>query len=278
MPEAFGPGSPQGVLVGLGTILDDRLPEVEGCKIVFGSGVRSLTPPACLARGWDVRFVRGPISAAVTGAHSITDPAYAVRLLPRWSEAAIGPSNQGAPIGVMPHFGSLSAAPWEAICRRTGRIFLDPTAPVEVVLASIASCSGVITEAMHGAILADAMRVPWARMGAHAWRREGLHVHGLKWMDWALSMGVDVPFAVWAEVPPPGRSGSHSPVGLLRSALTSPLRARAITRLETAIARIHQTDMRLSTDARLAEVLEQLTKSAESVRKFTQDQGTPATR
>jgi succinoglycan biosynthesis protein ExoV len=257
MPEAFGPGSPQGTLVGIGTILDNRLPNAPGARIVFGSGVRGLSRPNVLDKGWDIRFVRGPISAAITGAPYIADPAYAVRLLPQYADARAG----AGPVGLMPHFGSLSAAPWATIAERCGMAYIDPTGDVDEVLRQISACQGVVAEAMHGAILADALRVPWMRLAAAAWRREGIHVHGLKWIDWAMSLGVDPRVEIFAELPPTGG-------GIGARLLRTPIRAREIGRIQDALGRLALDRFQLSDDAALAGVLDRLAEQADRIREW----------
>ncbi|MFI4917379.1 MAG: polysaccharide pyruvyl transferase family protein [Phycisphaerales bacterium JB060] len=256
MPGAFGPASPPGTLVGIGTILDNRLPEAAGAKIVFGSGVRGLSRPEVLDKGWDIRFVRGPISGAITGAPFIADPAYAVRLLPEYARASAGTG----PVGLMPHFGSLSAAPWQDIAQRCGLTYIDPTGDVDVVLGQIAECRGIVAEAMHGAILADALRVPWMRLAAAAWRREGIHVHGLKWIDWAMSLGVDPRVAIFAELPP-------ATGGVQAKLLRAPFRTKEIGKMQDALTRLAPDQFQLSDDGRLASVLEQL---ADQARRITE--------
>lgn len=261
MPSAFGTGSPQGTLVGIGTILDDRLPENPGAKIVFGSGVRGLSRPAVLDKGWDIRFVRGPISAAITGAPFIADPAYAVRLLPEYKDTTAG----SGPVGLMPHFGSLSAAPWASIAEHCGLAYIDPTGDVDEVLRQISACRGIVAEAMHGAILADALRVPWARLAAAAWRREGIHVHGLKWMDWAMAVKVDPRVEVFAELPPAGG-------GLGAKLLRKPLRQREIGKMQDGLVRLATGRFQLSDDAVHATVLEQLAEHAHRIEAWARQQ------
>ncbi|MGD1914662.1 MAG: polysaccharide pyruvyl transferase family protein [Phycisphaerales bacterium] len=256
MPEAFSADGPSGVMVGIGTILDDRLPDAEGTRIVFGSGVRGLSRPKSLD-DWDVRFVRGPISGRVTGAPFVADPAYAVRMLPGYEHAAAG----AGPVGLMPHFGSLRAAPWPRIAERLGMRYIDPTGDVTEVLDAIASCKAIVAEAMHGAILADALRVPWARFAAAAWRREGIHVHGLKWLDWAMALGVDPRVEAFAELPPAGGT-------LAVRALREPMRARAVRRLVRELANVSTDRFQLSSDSTLDRVLADLQEHAERIRAW----------
>jgi succinoglycan biosynthesis protein ExoV len=62
--------------------------------------------------------------------------------------------------------------------------YIDPLAPVPEICAQLARSSLVIAEAMHGAIVADAFRVPW--IPASTSGRFNL----FKWQDWAMSLGM----------------------------------------------------------------------------------------
>jgi succinoglycan biosynthesis protein ExoV len=64
-------------------------------------------------------------------------------------------------------------------------IYIDPHGSVEEVLRSIASAEVLFTEAMHGAILADTLRIPWVPVQAYK------HICGFKWRDWCQSLALD---------------------------------------------------------------------------------------
>ena len=61
---------------------------------------------------------------------------------------------------------------------------IDPRRPVEEVISDIKASKVLLAEAMHGAIVADALRVPWIPIRAH--RRH----HDFKWHDWCASMSI----------------------------------------------------------------------------------------
>jgi hypothetical protein len=69
------------IFVGIGTIIDESIPVAERI-IVFGSGAGYAKPPAHIGEaGFDIRFVRGPLSARLLKldeTKSITDPAILV--------------------------------------------------------------------------------------------------------------------------------------------------------------------------------------------------------
>jgi succinoglycan biosynthesis protein ExoV len=56
------------------------------------------------------------------------------------------------------------------------------------VLGEMAGCSLIVSEAMHGVIVADALRIPWIALTPLA------AVHGPKWGDWGAAMDLDIAF------------------------------------------------------------------------------------
>lgn len=190
-PRIFGDDitrSPQTTFIGIGSILDRRLEQLRGRKVVFGSGVRSTHSLPDRAEDLQIRFVRGPISAAAIGnaTLAITDPAILV------ASVANGAPVRTSAVGFMPHYHSLRVIDWRRVCSRLGLVFIDPRDPVDHTLIALRGCDRLVTEAMHGAIVADALRIPWHRVSVVAWRREGFDVAGLKWLDWGLSAATDV--------------------------------------------------------------------------------------
>ena len=86
----------------------------------------------------------------------------------------------------MPHVSQARRAgqTWKKICQNLGFGYIDPTTSVEQVLSLIAQTETLITEAMHGAIIADALRVPWIPVVANS------EIFGFKWLDWCFSVGI----------------------------------------------------------------------------------------
>jgi hypothetical protein len=60
--------------------------------------------------------------------------------------------------------------------------FIDPGGEVDEVLAAIRGCEVVLAEAMHGAIIADALRIPWIPVRCYD------HILDFKWRDWCESL------------------------------------------------------------------------------------------
>ena len=177
LPDLIRPDSPSS-LVGIGTILNSTLPA--GPKLIVGSGVGYGAAPV-MDDFMQVHFVRGPGTAAALGvppSMAITDPAYlATQFLPPRGNGSGGTI-------LLPHHVSARNADWRHVARRAGIGYVDPTASALQVIDSIRNARLVITSAMHGAILADAFRVPWVRVAEYR------HLNEFKWKDWGDSVGV----------------------------------------------------------------------------------------
>jgi succinoglycan biosynthesis protein ExoV len=82
----------------------------------------------------------------------------------------------------MPHHRSIDNANWKAICDAADIDFINPRADIDAVIAKIRSSKFLIAEAMHGAIVADAFRIPWIPVVCYD------HILDFKWKDWCLSL------------------------------------------------------------------------------------------
>lgn len=182
--------------LGIGSILFNENKKIQEIrdkkKIVFGTGVRPSSNYQNLEidSTWDIRFLRGPLSAMSLGNQYsfITDAAYAVRHLENAQDYL--KVEKKYEISLMPYFKSVGHFDWEHICRELGYHYISPLSErgVEFTLKEIAASKYLITEAMHGAILADALRVPWHRYILSTFHYESQRVSEFKWMDWMFSM------------------------------------------------------------------------------------------
>ena len=180
LPDFFNGQSDQ-IFLGIGSILFDFFPAASR-KIVFGAGYGGYTAAPKMDKNWDVYFVRGPFTARTVGvdeALGIGDAAILVR-----SCIQARPAKQFK-VSFMPHWESLNDGDWPAVCAEADVHLIKPSASVESVLQDILSSDVVVTEAMHGAIVADALRVPWVAV-------RPLPQHRLKWLDWASALHLDL--------------------------------------------------------------------------------------
>jgi len=165
-------------LVGIGTLINSRAP-ADGFKRVFGAGV-GYHQPAKLNGDWDFLFVRGPLSAQALNLpedRGITDPAILLaNMVPRCEQRDL--------ISFMPHQVSAFNGDWRGICKQLGITYLDPAGEIHENLQLINRSKLVLADAMHAAIVADAMRVPWVPIKAYG------HILDFKWQDWCQSLGM----------------------------------------------------------------------------------------
>jgi hypothetical protein len=170
------------LFLGIGSILFDYHPR-NSRKIVFGSGYGAYTPSPVIDDRWQVYFVRGRLTANALGVDqklALGDAAILLR-------SCIGlPSQRRHAVSFMPHWESAIDGAWPEVCKAAGIHYIDPCASVDQVLADITSSGLVVTEAMHGAIVSDALRIPWIPIAPIQGE------HRMKWYDWASALELPV--------------------------------------------------------------------------------------
>jgi succinoglycan biosynthesis protein ExoV len=100
------------------------------------------------------------------------------------SEYAPLPEAQRDGIVFVPHHRADPAGAWRAAAARAGIEYLSPLTESRDVIARLRRARLVLADAMHAAILADAMRVPWIPLATSP------EINSFKWLDWTLSMRV----------------------------------------------------------------------------------------
>ena len=255
LPQGFLDEDEDELFVGIGSIIGSHLP-AKSRKFVMGSGYAGyMGLPDVHDGSWDIRFVRGPNTAKTLKIDpnlSICDSAILLRAM----ELPAPAKNVG--VAFMPHYESLERGNWAEACRYAGITLIDATEPVEKVLSQIRGARLLVTEAMHGAIVADALRTPW--VGA----RPIYGGHHKKWLDWAGALDIDVrlntlkPSSVLEYyIGKTGRGGALGKVGRVSA---SPL-AGIPNRILTDIAARHLDSMariepQLSSDGMIQQVTE----------------------
>ncbi len=170
--------------LGIGSILDGRH-DRGATKLVAGSGYGGYESRAALDPSWIVHWVRGPRTALHLGlpaALGIGDPGSLVPL------AGLMPIREPRDIGFMPHFESAVRGAWREVAASAGVTLIDPRDDPLTVIAAIGRCRFVLSEALHGVIVADALRVPWIAI------RPLAPMHRPKWLDWAETLDLTVAF------------------------------------------------------------------------------------
>ncbi|KKB12928.1 pyruvyl transferase [Devosia geojensis] len=255
LPSGFLDEDESELFVGIGSIIGNHL-DPQARKFVMGSGYAGYMGLPDVHDGtWDVQFVRGPRTAEKIGVSpdlSICDSAVLLRAM----ELPAPAENVG--VAFMPHYESLERGMWAEACRLAGITLIDATEPVEKVLAQLQGAKLLITEAMHGAIVADALRTPW--IGA----KPIYSGHHMKWLDWSGALDIDLrmhdlrPSSVLEfYIATTGRGGGKGRAGRLNE---SPL-ARIPNWILTHSAARHLQKMaklepQMSSDAKIAEVTE----------------------
>lgn len=181
MPEAVADPHDGALLVGVGTVLSETLPAARP-RVVMGSGVGYKAVPADIfAEDWRVYAVRGPLTAHLLGLpadRAVVDPAVLLPAMPDWTAR---PHRDAI---FVPHWESALHDDWRRAAEAAGLRYVDPRGEAKAVIATIAGASLVVAESMHGAIVADAFRVPWVPV-------IGTHRSTFKWRDWTGSLELD---------------------------------------------------------------------------------------
>lgn len=166
------------LLVGVGTVLSDGLPEA-GAQVIMGSGAGYGVLPADIsARNWVIYGVRGPMTTQLLGLDpglAAVDPAV---LLPMMNTFSATPSGRRV---FVPHWLTASDTLWRDAAENAGLDFVDPRQDPAVVIQKIIDAELVVAESMHAAIIADAFGVPWVPVIC-------THASLFKWQDWTASL------------------------------------------------------------------------------------------
>lgn len=253
------------LFLGIGSVLFDHHP-ADARKIVFGSGYGGYTKPPVMDDKWHVYCVRGPETARKLGLSADKVAADSAILINRYRPRRTTP---GKHVSFMPHWQSIPRGNWAAVCREGGIHFIDPWSPVETVLSELEASSVVLAEAMHGAIVSDALRVPWISLQPLS------RDHRVKWHDWAAALDMVLPVhrlpssTLWEAAMttlgrPCWRLGRDKGLVGFSRRLADPVFTRlAVGRLQ-ALARVEPM---LSSDAALDRALDKLETAAEHIKR-----------
>jgi succinoglycan biosynthesis protein ExoV len=242
----FFDDDPAELFLGIGSVLEAPH-DTTAVKLVAGAGYGGYNAVPALDANWIIHWVRGPRTARRLGLPEtlgLGDPAM---LLP-------SPGSGGGLIGFMPHFESLQRGAWAEAADAAGVTLIDPRSDPAAILAAIGACRLLLSEAMHGAIVADAMRVPWIAL------RPLASVHHAKWHDWADTLDLQMRFqplaasslSEWLQASPlaASRPGRHL-LDIARPALQRAARRRFVERAAQSLVAASSIAPQLSAPAAL---------------------------
>jgi len=176
----------QNLLIGIGTLLNHKIPPAQKYTVLT-SGVGYGQLPNLGEGKWDFLGLRGELSKKalnITKPVCLLDGAY---LLPRFLDVKVEKKYK---IAYIPHVDSMINGQWNMVCQLAGIKLIDPRWDVDLFVRELCSCEKVLTEAMHGAILADAYGIPWSPVKAYD------YISDFKWNDWASSLDLDYKFNI----------------------------------------------------------------------------------
>ncbi len=182
----FFDDDPSELFLGIGSILGFQKGDKNTKKlIVFSSGFAYDDPPIINER-YDIRCVRGPMTASVLKidkSQAVTDGALLLRQLPEFQNE----QPKKYKFSFIPHYRSEQMFDrWEKVFEPVGVHFISPALKPADVIQQIRQSECVLAEAMHAAIIADTFRVPWIPVQMF------LHINTFKWQDWMLSMDLKI--------------------------------------------------------------------------------------
>jgi succinoglycan biosynthesis protein ExoV len=183
-----------GTLVAIGTVVNSALPQrlPPGPVWIFGAGVGYERPLRSLPPHWHIYALRGPLSARRLGVSpdlAVTDAA----VLLRRCQPRVTAMGEGVAVTPHIHHAVWAGDFWQRACTLAGMTYIDPRDSIEAVTTAIRGSRLLLAEAMHGAIAADALGIPWVPLTTSP------RMLRFKWQDWCAS--VQVPYQPWS-LPP----------------------------------------------------------------------------
>lgn len=186
LPGLFDDESDGIAFLGIGSILGFDLAKDASKKMIFSSGFAYGEKPE-IDSTYDFICVRGPLTAKALN----LDPSLAVAdgaILLQFMDIP-KPQTKKYKFSFIPHWGSEQKyTKWGKLCESADVHFISPMSPIDQVLQEIQESEVVIAEAMHGAIVADTLGVPWIPVKAYP------TINEFKWNDWASSLDVKFEF------------------------------------------------------------------------------------
>lgn len=185
LPDFFN-DDPQQTFFGIGSILGFGLAKDVKQKIIFSSGYAYGDIPE-IDSTYDFICVRGPLTAKALGLPEDAAVADGAILLQYMD---IPKPEKQYKFSFMPHWGSEQKySKWPEVCAAAGIHYISPMQDKDFVLQEILKSEVIIAEAMHAAIVADTLGVPWIPVKAYP------TINEFKWNDWASSLNLKFEFS-----------------------------------------------------------------------------------
>ncbi len=170
---------------GIGSIIGLEMHPEAKKRIIFSSGFAYGKIPK-IDPSFDIVCVRGPLTAKALDIDEklgIIDGAALLR------ELSFPQQEKKYKYSFMPHWESELKYTWKNLCKQADINYLSPTDDPSQTINAILQSEVVIAEAMHAAIVADTLRVPWIPVKAY----QG--INDFKWNDWTQTVNVKYNFA-----------------------------------------------------------------------------------
>jgi len=180
MPDFFDE-NPEHDFFGIGSIIGLPMVRKAKKKIIFSSGYAYGKLPQ-LDASYDIVCVRGPLSAKALKIDTKLGIADGALLLREFQYENV---KKEYDFSFMPHRGSEHRYPWDELCKEAGIHFVSTASDPEFIIQEILKSKCVIAEAMHYAIVADTLRVPWIPVKAYS------SISDFKWQDWTSSLNME---------------------------------------------------------------------------------------
>lgn len=168
--------------VGIGSILGMDQVKNAKKKVIYSSGFAYGKSPI-LDDSYDVFCVRGPLTCKelnIDEKFAITDGASLLQFM--------GKDNlleKKFKFSFMPHWESALKYNWKTVCDMADINYIDPKDDHLKIINQIQQSEIVIAEAMHAAIVADTLRIPWIPVKAYG------GINSFKWTDWTQSLNME---------------------------------------------------------------------------------------
>lgn len=242
--------------IGIGTLLNDQLPlktKNARLRVIFGTGAGYGQGIPQIDESYKIYCVRGPLTAKaleVDNKFAVTDGAILIRKI--YNDH----SEKLYKFSYVPHY-EMAGEGWRLVCERLGFGYIDPRWPIKKVLSCISQSEVILAEAMHGAIIADSLRVPWIPVISHS------TILSFKWQDWCQSIDVEYkPLYIDRLHHPRQKLDILSPTRLVRDWLRQKKASSQLLNIANT------TRPTLSSDIRVDSLTQQM---YETLQKFNQD-------